>query len=84
MLLRLLTRLPAVALQSALAVPVQATRRIATPTADAARMAAELVNAGARGAVDGAAGDLPQIAVDGRQITAAVRAQRIERQPLGA
>ncbi|WP_326607407.1 cation-translocating P-type ATPase [Streptomyces sp. NBC_01800] len=55
MLLRLLTGLPAVALQSALAVPVQATRRIATPTADAARMAAELVNAGARGAVDGAA-----------------------------
>lgn len=55
MLLRLLTGLPAVALQSALAVPVQATRRIATPTADAARMAAELVNAGARGAMDGAA-----------------------------
>ncbi|MGW3763637.1 HAD-IC family P-type ATPase [Streptomyces sp. NPDC005131] len=55
MLLRLLTGLPAVALQSALAVPVQATRRIATPTADAARMAAELVNAGARGAADGAA-----------------------------
>ncbi|MGC5008377.1 HAD-IC family P-type ATPase [Streptomyces sp. DT203] len=55
MLLRLLTGLPAVALQSALAVPVQATRRIATPTADAARMAADLVNAGARGAVDGAA-----------------------------
>ncbi|MGW1705449.1 HAD-IC family P-type ATPase [Streptomyces sp. NPDC002206] len=55
MLLRLLTGLPAVALQSALAVPVEATRRIATPTADAARMAAELVNAGARGAVDGAA-----------------------------
>lgn len=50
MLLRLLTGLPAVALQSALAVPVEATRRIATPTADAARMAAELVNAGARGA----------------------------------
>ncbi|MET8399011.1 cation-translocating P-type ATPase [Streptomyces sp900116325] len=55
MLLRLLTGLPAVALQSALAVPVEATRRIATPTADAARMAAELVNAGARGAADGAA-----------------------------
>lgn len=54
MLLRLLTG-PAVALQSALAVPVEATRRIATPTADAARMAAELVNAGARGAADGAA-----------------------------
>ncbi|MCX5316786.1 cation-translocating P-type ATPase [Streptomyces sp. NBC_00154] len=54
MLLRLLTGLPAVALQTALAVPVQATRRIATPTAGAARMAAELVNAGARGAVDGA------------------------------
>ncbi|MER5850766.1 cation-translocating P-type ATPase [Streptomyces sp. NPDC002012] len=55
MLLRFLTGLPAVALQSALAVPVEATRRIATPTADAARLAAELVNAGARGAVDGAA-----------------------------
>lgn len=55
MLLRFLTGLPAVALQTALAVPAVATRRIATPTADAARMAAELVNAGARGATDGAA-----------------------------
>ncbi|MFE4651866.1 HAD-IC family P-type ATPase [Streptomyces sp. NPDC056707] len=55
MLLRFLTGLPAVALHSALAVPAVATRRIATPTADAARMAAELMNAGARGAADGAA-----------------------------
>jgi cation-transporting ATPase I len=55
MLLRLLTGLPAVVLQNALAAPVEATRRIAPPTTDTARMVAELVSAGARGAVSGAA-----------------------------
>jgi cation-transporting ATPase I len=55
MLLRLLTGLPAVVLQNALAAPVEATRRIAPPTTDTARTIAELVSTGARGAVSGAA-----------------------------
>lgn len=55
MLLRLLTGLPAVALQNALAAPVEATRRIAPPATDTARMVAELVSAGARGVASGAA-----------------------------
>ncbi|MFH8474836.1 cation-translocating P-type ATPase [Streptomyces sp. NPDC018000] len=55
MLLRLLTGLPAAVLQNALASPVEATRRIAPPATGTARMAAELVSAGARGVVSGAA-----------------------------
>ncbi|MFE7352905.1 HAD-IC family P-type ATPase [Streptomyces sp. NPDC057543] len=55
MLLRLLTGLPAVVLQNALAAPVEATRRITAPTTDTARMVAELVGAGARGVASGAA-----------------------------
>ncbi|MER6104685.1 cation-translocating P-type ATPase [Streptomyces sp. NPDC001832] len=55
MLLRLLTGLPAAVLRDALASPVEATRRIAPPATDTARMAAELVSAGARGVVSGAA-----------------------------
>ncbi|MET8331519.1 cation-translocating P-type ATPase [Streptomyces sp. NPDC005181] len=55
MLLRLLTGLPAVVLQSVLAAPAEATRRIAPPASDAVRMAAELVSAGAREAASGAA-----------------------------
>ncbi|MFI9627060.1 cation-translocating P-type ATPase [Streptomyces sp. NPDC052042] len=54
MLLRLLTGLPAAALQNALAVPVGATRKIAPSAVDTARMATELVSAGARGVVSGA------------------------------
>ncbi|MFF3735628.1 cation-translocating P-type ATPase [Streptomyces sp. NPDC002476] len=55
MLLRLLTGLPAVVLQNALAAPVGAARRIAPPATDTARTAAELVSAGARGVLSGAA-----------------------------
>ncbi|MFF9403559.1 cation-translocating P-type ATPase [Streptomyces sp. NPDC014744] len=55
MLLRLLTGLPAVVLQNALAAPVGAARRIAPPATNTARMAAELVSAGARGVLSGAA-----------------------------
>ncbi|MEW2487464.1 cation-translocating P-type ATPase [Streptomyces sp. NPDC048411] len=55
MLLRLLTGLPAVALQNALAAPVEATRRIAPSTTGTSRTVADLVSAGARGAVSGAA-----------------------------
>lgn len=55
MLLRLLTGLPAAVLQNALAAPVEATRRITPPATDTARMVAELVSTGARGAVSGAA-----------------------------